>query len=89
MQHWQDSIFVKHSLQSLGLCIQLGHWFGFDCLSWKMKKLTVFHTNGIHQLDVYFCDCQFDAARRVQLLRQAWYPATPLEPETCATFELL
>lgn len=51
--------------------------------------MTVLHVNGIHQLDVIFCGCRLDVEAYRQLLRARWYPATSLQPETCATFELL
>ena len=45
--------------------------------------------NGIHQVKVAFCGCRLDVEAYRQLLRKCWYPATPLQPETCSTFELL
>ena len=50
--------------------------------------MTVLHVNGVHVVDVQFCSCR-GSPRRVALLRMSWWPATPLEPRTCATFALL
>ena len=47
------------------------------------------HTNGVHKVNVNFCHCQPGFEHRQQLLAVAWYPATPLDPETCATFEVM
>lgn len=51
-------------------------------------ETVVLHTNGLHTVDVQYCDCS-GMERRVQLLRLGWWPATPLDPRTCATMALL
>lgn len=48
----------------------------------------VIHTNGIHMVGVDFCRCR-GVPHHKQLLRIAWWPATPLAPKTCATMECL
>ena len=45
-------------------------------------------TNGIHSVAVDFCRC-VQVEHRSQLLRIGWWPATPLEPQTCATMAVL
>ena len=69
--------------------MQLGHRPGRPCPNRRQKTITVLHTNGIHVLDVYVCHCQAGLEAYRQLLRHAWFPATPLEPETCATFDVM
>lgn len=50
--------------------------------------MTVLHVNGIHAVDVQFCECSA-SERRVQMLRMGWWPASPSDPRTCATMALL
>lgn len=80
---------MKDSLRNLGLQIHVGHKPGFACPQKKLRLLTVLHTNGIHQFDVHYCECDAAAEHWIQLIRQQWYPATPIDPETCATFEVM
>jgi hypothetical protein len=49
----------------------------------------VIHTNGIHDVDLHFCECHGARPRFEQLLLLGWFPATPKQPETAATFEVL
>jgi hypothetical protein len=78
------------SLYKLGLHIYLGHG-GFPCLQAKLvpTEMVVLHTNGIHLLKVHFCDCSAQLLQRQQVMHAGWFPATPTEPRTCATFVLL
>lgn len=79
------------SLQELGLRIPLGHLSGSACESPHPghKRFTVIHTNGIHQLDVDFCGCRGAPAHYQQLLEVGWWPSTPREPQSAATFSVL
>lgn len=54
----------------------------------KPSPFTVLDVNGIHVVNMQFCSC-LPHSHRVQLLRMRWWPATALEPKTCATFDLL
>ncbi|KIP01314.1 hypothetical protein PHLGIDRAFT_55306, partial [Phlebiopsis gigantea 11061_1 CR5-6] len=89
IQHWQGDYFEKTSLNALNCIHQLGHLDGKPCVIQSLKNLVVLHTNGIHKVAVAFCHCQPGLEHRQQLLRMAWYPATPLDPETCVTFEAM
>lgn len=51
--------------------------------------MTILHTNGIHRVLYRLCGCPGAPLPRVQMLRATWFPATLLDPSTCATFELL
>lgn len=57
------------------------------------KDFVVLHTNGIHVVNVDPCGCSTQHEPPVslpkQLLRAGWYPATHLNPQMCATFELM
>lgn len=56
-----------------------------------VRSLTVLHTTGIHEIHYQFCGCdRSDTANGLaQLLRNAWYPASFTDPDTCATFAVL
>ncbi|KAF7791816.1 hypothetical protein EIP86_002840 [Pleurotus ostreatoroseus] len=79
------------TLSELGLVIQLGHRVGEHCVMRKERprELVVLHTNGIHKVHAHFCHCKSDCEEYRQLLRAQWWPATPLEPHTAATFAVL
>lgn len=82
--------FRRTSLYELGLVVHLGpHTSQSPCNLASQKKIVVLHTNGIHYVSVNFCECRAYTQRYQQLLRTFWYLATPLWPETCATFEVL
>jgi hypothetical protein len=90
LQKWNSLFFQKTSLQELGLRVQLGHSVGRRCPTAESghKDFAVIDTNGIHHVNVDFCRCRPLAHRR-QLLRVGWWPATPLQPQTRATMEVL
>jgi hypothetical protein len=89
-QMWNGLFFQRSTLKELGLRVQLGHPPGQFCPTREpaCKDFVVVHTNGIHLVNVDFCRCD-SLPHRTQLLRVAWWPATPLEPKTCATMEVL
>lgn len=74
----------------MGLRIQLGHRIGDRCPTREPghKSFTIIHINGIHQVNVDFCRC-VDVPHYRQLLAIGWWPATPLEPRSCATIDVL
>lgn len=89
-QEWKGDHFEQTSLRELGLIIQLGeHPPSTSCPMPQRKVVVVLHLNGIHEVIVEACGCRFDVELYQQFLRASWFPATPLVPETCATFELL
>lgn len=58
------------------------------------KEFVVLHTNGIHHVSVDYCGCTptVDIPKVpiwTQLIRVGWYPATTIDPQTCATFDLM
>jgi hypothetical protein len=75
----------------MGLRVQLGHT-GFETCDNPLpahEHFTVIHDNGIHFVTVDYCGCAqaHEAGTRTQqVLRRSWFPATNLEPQTCATF---
>lgn len=88
-QRWDGTSFQHESLMELGLTIQLRHRVGQMCPNQIHRKLTVIHSNGFHKVLVSFCECNPKVPRRQQLLERGWWPATPLDPQTVATFEVL
>ncbi|KAF8223548.1 hypothetical protein L208DRAFT_1316370, partial [Tricholoma matsutake] len=66
---------------------QLGHPHGQTCPFAQPghKDFLVIHTNGIHPININFCGCNTAYSSFQQLIDVAWFPATPLEPQTCAT----
>ncbi|KAI0060628.1 hypothetical protein BV25DRAFT_1806815 [Artomyces pyxidatus] len=90
VEWWNGSFFESVSLRALGLDVQLGHAAGQRCKFPEAgpADFIVIHSNGIHSVSLLFCGCT-RVERRVQLLRAAWWPATPLDPHTAATFSVL
>ncbi|TFK46713.1 hypothetical protein OE88DRAFT_1739320 [Heliocybe sulcata] len=87
-----DLFFKTVTLKSLGLRFQLGHPPGIACPFRHPghQDFTVLHTNGIHLVQVDFCGCGLSPPPHyIQLLCMRLWPPTPLEPQTCATFNLL
>ncbi|KAE9385245.1 hypothetical protein BT96DRAFT_1092095 [Gymnopus androsaceus JB14] len=93
VERWNGSFFERIALRDIGIVVQIGHCPGKTCLSPSTyKDFIVIHTNGLHRVHVAFCNCfnKYSAGeRKTQLLRWQWYPATHLEPQTAATFEVL
>lgn len=90
VQKWTGTHFVKHSLKALGLRVQLNHLSRPCALPIPCHaQLRVLHYNGIHDVAVDYCGCERAAPRHIQLLRRALYPASQLNPKTCASFSLL
>lgn len=46
-------------------------------------------TSGVHKVGLDYCDCETAQHPTTQLLRARWYPATPIAPNTAATFNVL
>lgn len=90
VQKWTGTHFVKHSLKALGLRVQLNHLSRPCALPIPCHaQLHVLLYNGIHDVAVNYCGCEHAAPRHIQLLRRALYPASQLNPKTCASFSLL
>ena len=71
--------------------VYLGH--GRDlCTSGISKRIIVMHVNGIHIVNANFCECGMDMtglSHYTQILRAHWFPATPTNPSTAFTLQLL
>ena len=89
LQKWNGSFFESTTLYELGVAVPIGHPLGEICPLPHTRALTVLHTNGIHNVRVNFCGCQLGLDFRTQLLCFAWWPATPLDPRSAATFTVM
>ncbi|KAK7047944.1 hypothetical protein VNI00_006272 [Paramarasmius palmivorus] len=91
-KQWNNHHFEKTSLRALGHTIQLNH-MGMECPRERKchSKLRILHTNGIHHVDIRFCNCGKRIDQYLQLLRRGLYPSTVNEGRitTCATFSYL
>lgn len=88
-QEWRGTHFEKTTLQTLGLKVQLGHAIGESCTLAASRELVVLHVNGLHKVNALFCHCKPGLEHRQQLMRFSWWPATTIDPGTCATMEVL
>lgn len=90
-QSWTGKYWEKVSLTSLGLVYQLGHG-GLPCTypEDRIRTMTVLDRE-MHTVKFRYCACRLSNApdHVTQLLRNRWFPATTIEPETCATFDVL
>ncbi|KAJ7165262.1 hypothetical protein C8R46DRAFT_1220395 [Mycena filopes] len=92
LDEWTGEFWEHASLKSLGLIYQLGHGGG-RCLfpDPKVREMVVLHYPYVHRVHYRYCNCKkSDTTPPLQqLLRNKWYPATTVDPATCATFECL
>ena len=94
LQRWDGLIFKATTLAGLGLRVQLGHAPGFHCAHPHPapQGFTVIHSNGLHHINIDYCECDNVGSAGTytqQFLRRGWFPATHVEPQTCATFAVL
>ncbi|KAJ3817509.1 hypothetical protein F5880DRAFT_1626284 [Lentinula raphanica] len=93
VEKWNGNFFEKISLRNIGIAVQLGHRAGETCINPRIvHDFTVIHTNGIHTVQLMYCNCPSRALAgewHQQLLRCRWFPATHLEPRTAATYRVL
>ncbi|KAF7312647.1 CxC2 domain-containing protein [Mycena indigotica] len=103
IQEWTGEFWVSAALhrlhindtspQSLRETYQLGHHGGACPLPATVdtRTMVVLDVGGIFTLDVCFCGCSNSLQNNhiAQLMGNHWYPATTLEPGTCATWRVL
>ncbi|KAJ7585952.1 hypothetical protein C8J56DRAFT_787825 [Mycena floridula] len=92
IEHWNGDFWEKTTLFDEGYSYQLGHGgFTCPCPEEKPQVLTVMGNNAIQSVRVLWCGCdRSDGQDRMQvLLRNRWYPATIVNPQTVVTFESL
>ncbi|KAJ7847056.1 hypothetical protein B0H13DRAFT_2362609 [Mycena leptocephala] len=92
VEEWNGNFWTSVTLLGLGLVYQLGHG-GHPCPrpAPTTRTMVVMDTQRIHTVHYRYCACDnSDYAQNLeQLLRNGWYPATTVDPATCATFAAL
>ncbi|KIJ58413.1 hypothetical protein HYDPIDRAFT_81314, partial [Hydnomerulius pinastri MD-312] len=92
VKKWNGSYFECVTLKALGLRIQLGHPPGQRCVNPRRAfndDFVVMDSLGIHEVSLDFCSCETAKDHVTQLLRMRWFPATPTDPRSAATFRVL
>ncbi|KAJ7431719.1 hypothetical protein FB451DRAFT_1573587 [Mycena latifolia] len=92
--NWEEGCFDDISLKSLGLRFELGRELHPHrvCPRPKRapgKKFVVIDGNGLHDVELWYCDCGKGPTLPVQLLRMKWLPSTGKYPKTAATFNVM
>lgn len=92
-QKWNGTFWEHCSLFDLGLKVQLGHNGGPCAFPMSQQRpIVVVHTNGIHKVNVAFCECGKPEGGyfcNIQMLRSSWFPTSGIQPRTAFTFECL
>lgn len=94
-KRWTNSGFYERVAGAdLGISIQLMHRPGEECpfrSVHNVEDFTIIHTNGIHRMKVYYCQCAIgrEVPPPIQLMRRRLWPATCENPQTATTFEAL
>src|ERR1700679_3354300 len=84
------------TLRNVGLTIQLNHTRANEPCPLPVKgpaDFVVFDSTGSHRVGLNFCGChkstRDNITRRIQLLRNRWFPATSENPKTVFKFSVL
>ncbi|KAK7017442.1 CxC2 domain-containing protein [Favolaschia claudopus] len=89
---WTGKFWSATALCKLDFVFQLGHG-GFPCPrpAPAVREIVVMDFPVIHTVKFRYCGCDIsDHANNLQqLLRNGWYPATTVDPGTCATIGTL
>ncbi|KAJ7107309.1 hypothetical protein C8R43DRAFT_905798 [Mycena crocata] len=92
LKEWSRTFWKDITLQALEVVYQMGHG-ELPCVSpdHVIRSMVVIHVNGLHIIDFQYCGCDLSdyGLNIYQCMRNLWYPATLVEPATCATFETL
>lgn len=93
-EKWNGLFYEVATLRDLGAVLPLCHR-GECCPNRASRSLThnltVFHTNGVHQIHVEYCQCPGtnEDSRHLQLIDHRLFPATLLNPQTAFTLDAL
>ncbi|KAK0488337.1 hypothetical protein EDD18DRAFT_1081484, partial [Armillaria luteobubalina] len=78
-------LYIKSCLQ-----FELGHKRLSPCLFPVMvSDFVIIDIDGIHTVNMAFCNCTQGISPYIQLLRQRLFPATTIHPHTAFTFRIL
>ncbi|KAK0436511.1 hypothetical protein EV421DRAFT_1892352 [Armillaria borealis] len=90
IEEWCSSFFRRMTLAQLGLTFELGHKHGASCLFPAIiPDFVVVNIDGIHTVNMAFCNCIQGILQHIQLLRRQLFPATTIYPHTAFTFRVL
>ncbi|KAJ3833633.1 hypothetical protein F5878DRAFT_665489 [Lentinula raphanica] len=93
VEKWNGKFFERISLKTIGVFVQLGHNARTACPNPRVvENFTVIHVNGIHTVRLHYCCCPNELVageRWQQLLRRRWFPATHIDPQTAATYQVM
>ncbi|KAJ7604998.1 hypothetical protein FB45DRAFT_767784, partial [Roridomyces roridus] len=95
--YWEDTQLCGTATRlagksiGLGLVFQLGH-DGYPCArAQPVRSMVVIHSYGVFTVHFRYCGCRpWDNFTNLdQLIDIGWYPATVVDPGTCATVDCL
>ncbi|KAJ7075035.1 hypothetical protein B0H15DRAFT_792355 [Mycena belliarum] len=93
VEMWSGGFFIPMPLNELAVeaRIQLGHMPGTYCPKARFahKDFVIIDTLGIRTVKLNFCGCDSRISNRQQLMRACLWPATSVDPQTCATFNAI
>ncbi|KAJ7093330.1 hypothetical protein B0H15DRAFT_776920 [Mycena belliarum] len=92
--NWGEGCYDRTTLKDLGLSVHLCRELHPDLICPHPrrapgKSFVVMDSNGIHDVDLFYCDCGKGPSYPTQLLRMRWLPSTGKLPRTAATFRVL
>ncbi|KAJ7863700.1 hypothetical protein B0H13DRAFT_2354000 [Mycena leptocephala] len=91
-EEWHGEFWKKTTLGAIGLVYHVGHGGRFCPAPAPLtRKMVVIDTNGIHTVSFQYCGCSRsrETSNIGLLMRNGWYPASLMDPSTCATFRVL
>ncbi|KAJ7834177.1 hypothetical protein B0H13DRAFT_2370006 [Mycena leptocephala] len=93
IERWNGEFFTPLMQSDLDVeaRIQLGHVPGTFCPRARPahKDFVIIDVLGIRVVKLNFCGCDSTIEHRQQLMRACLWPATSIDPQTCATFNAI
>ncbi|KAJ7737187.1 hypothetical protein DFH07DRAFT_870629 [Mycena maculata] len=93
IERWNGSFFEPKLLAELHVeaRLQLGHAPGTYCPKARRahKDFVIMDVLGVRTVKINFCGCDSKVENREQLMRACLWPATSVDPQTCATFNTI
>ncbi|EJU00675.1 hypothetical protein DACRYDRAFT_23059, partial [Dacryopinax primogenitus] len=86
IQKWNGLFFERVTLTKLGAILAFCQCCGSNC---NRRKITVVHTNGLHEVEIGLCAGASASPHFIQLLQHDMFPATIKSPVTAVTFDCL
>ncbi|KAJ7075464.1 hypothetical protein B0H15DRAFT_791789 [Mycena belliarum] len=93
VEMWSGEFYIPMPMNELQVeaRMQLGHAPGTYCpkATSAHRDFVIMDTLGIYTVKLNFCGCDTRITHRQQLMRACLWPATSLDPQTCATFNAI